>query len=108
MSTTTKPATVRTGSIVFNSAGASNGYHVATTPQEIQLAPGEFVISNRWGYRTIGRLTGRTRRHFGLDCPTIDRFEVETFADEDGVIWGRRSDERIPGPAATRPENVRN
>ena len=58
---------------------------------------------------TIGRVTGRTRKFFRIDCPTIERYEVETYATDsthrlgEGVVMGRKAD-RISGTYAIRPE----
>jgi len=98
--------TVKLGATVFNpSPWNSVLRHVVGDPFEAyRLADDEFLIETHHGYRTIGRLTGRTRKVFGLDCPTIERFEIETYA-ENGVILGRKSD-KIIGTLAVRPENV--
>ena len=51
-------------------------------------------------------MTGKTRNFFrGVHCPTMIRYEVETYATEDGVIMGRKGD-RISGTSAVRPEQV--
>ena len=113
MTTHTVPANhtaagIRIGSVVFDPANLNgNGAYrtVVADDQAIRLLADEFLILSYAGYLTIGRLTGRTRRCWGIDCPTIERFEVTTFADSDGVIWGDRGD-RIPGTSAIRPENV--
>jgi hypothetical protein len=70
-----------------------------------RLNPGEFLLESWNGYRTIGRLTGRTRIFWGIACPTIERFAIETYADADGVILGRTA-EPIAGTLAVRPEHV--
>ena len=72
---------------------------------------GTFVINtgsseNPWF--TFGMLTGRTRRQWGMDMPTIARFEVETVVmDINGrpTIMGIPG-ARITGTFMTRPENV--
>lgn len=70
-----------------------------------ELAEGEFLLKSYHGYCTIGRLTGRTRQFWGIDCPTVERFEVDTFV-RDGVILGRAG-ERIAGTSAMRPEALK-
>lgn len=115
MTTTTVPtnhtaAGIRIGSVVFNAADPNRNHEsayrsVCADPAYIKLQADEFCILSYAGYLTIGRLTGRTRKCWGIDCPTIERFEVTTFADSDGVIWGDRGD-RIPGTSDIRPENV--
>lgn len=72
--------------------------------REIRLDDGEFVVESYHGYRTIGRLTGRTRQFFGMACPTIERFEIDTVVIDD-AIWGVRG-ARIAGTYAIRPERV--
>lgn len=73
------------------------------------LADGEFLIRAWTGYVTIGRFTGRTRKFFRIDCPTIERYEIETYATDsthrhgEGVVMGRKAD-RISGTYAIRPE----
>ena len=49
------------------------------------LADGEFLIRAWTGYVTIGRFTGRTRKFFRIDRPTIERYEVETYATDSRV-----------------------
>jgi hypothetical protein len=102
----TLTATVRPGAYVVP-ADQPNGpaRTVIVTPQELRPADGMFVIESDLGYRTFGRLTGRTRRCFGMACPTIERFEVDTVADEDGSLWGDPG-QPILGTLATRPDNV--
>ena len=64
-------------------------------------------------YITFGALTGRTRRMWGMDMPTIERYEVLTVVRDiempDGTvrpsIMGVPGD-RITGTFVTRPENV--
>lgn len=71
----------------------------------IELAPGEFLLE-AWntGCKQIARFTGRTRQCWGIACPTVERFRIETIA-RDSAIWGIRAD-RIPGTLAVRPETV--
>jgi len=98
--------TVKLGASLFNPAEPAGLFRtVIGDPFEAyRLADDEFLIETHHGYRTVGRLTGRTRKVFGLNCPTIERFEIETYA-ENGVILGRKSD-KIIGTLAVRPENV--
>ena len=67
-------------------------------------SPPEFLIENRIGEIYIARLTGRTIRQYGMDCPTIERFAVRTIAI-DGVLYGTR-DGLIDGLLAVRPEYI--
>ena len=89
----------RIGSVVFDAANPNgNGAYrtVAADPtQAFTLDDGEFLIVSHNGYTTIGRLTGRTRRCWGIACPTIERYEVETYATVEGVILGRRGDPSV-------------
>lgn len=105
MSTTTKP---RPDTLIFDPATPNISARKVTdiNPGDaISLEDGEFLVKSHNGYTTIGRLTGRTRHIFNVDCPTIERFEIETIADTDGVIWGVKGD-RIPGTLACRPETI--
>lgn len=58
---------------------------------------------------TFAVLSGRTRRQWGMACPTVERFAVDTVvrrrADGVDAIFGVPGD-RIPGTFVTRPENV--
>ena len=78
---------------------------IADRWQAYGLAAGEMLVESHNGYITIGVWTGNTRKFWGVDCPTIARFEVDTFADIDGVLMGRKG-VRIAGTSAIRPELV--
>lgn len=70
-----------------------------TTPQDLCLENGEFVIKNAHGHRLIARATGRTRRFGSHLAATLEVFEVDTVVEMVGdlpVIVGRRG-ERLPG-----------
>lgn len=104
MTTTTN--TPRIGSYVFNCHNTHDLRRVIED-QAIVLEDGEFVVeSEATGYRTICAPTGRTRQFWHEDCPTFTRYEIETYADEVGTIWGRRST-RLLGTFATRRHNMR-
>lgn len=107
--TTTHTIPVRIGATVFESDRPNNSPYrtvMADGSGAYDLDEGEFLVVSYHGYHTIGRLTGRTRRFWNRhDCPTIERFEIETYADADGVIRGRKSD-RIAGTCAVRSENL--
>lgn len=67
--------------------------------QEICLESGEFQINGPKGIRRIGRLTGRTRRIRGLDCPTINVYDIDTVVEMVGdqpILIGRAGD-KLPG-----------
>ena len=67
--------------------------------QEICLEDGEFQINGPNGIRRIGRLTGRTRRIRGINCPTINLYDIDTVVEMVGempVIIGRAGD-KLPG-----------
>jgi hypothetical protein len=103
--TTTTPVI---GATIFDADKPNGGTYrtvIADPTEAYVLDDGEFLIASYHGYITIGRMTGRTRRIFGDQCPTIERYEVETFATADGVIMGRKAD-RIPGISAVRSTNV--
>jgi len=101
--TSTQTATVNTNTTIWNTADTVKMRRVVTA-NDIKLNDGEFVIQCHLGYRTIGVLTGRTRTFWGIACPTIQRFEIDTVVI-DGAIWGVRG-EAIDGTFAVRPENV--
>lgn len=82
----------------------------------LQVTPGMFVINtgtedNPWF--VFARLTGRTRRQWGMAMPTIDLFQVDPVVLDtvmpDGIvrpsIWGVPG-RRMVGTWMTRPENV--
>ena len=89
----------------------------------ILLEEGEFLVRfPNTGYTCIGKFTGRTRKFFetrtkwGLECPTFDRFEIDTVVRDsvvlaDGTIvtnaiWGVRG-AKIPGGTwAMRPDRL--
>lgn len=72
--------------------------------QGIRLADDEFVvICGRTGVRTIARLNGRTRRMWDMNMLSVDRWDIDTIADDQGVIWGVRG-AKIPGTVYIRPD----
>lgn len=97
---------IKTGALIFRCNEPSVTRTIVPT-ESWDDVPGFdwFVTEDAIGYRTYNVFTGRTRKFWGMDCPTIERWEVETFATEDGVIMGRPL-RRLPGTWATRPENV--
>jgi hypothetical protein len=71
----------------------------------IILADNEVLIRYyNTGYQFIGRYTGRTRRYWGVDCPTLARYDIDTVV-RDGAIWGVPG-AHVPGTWAIRPEAV--
>lgn len=99
-------AKVKPGTTIFDTTDTTRIWRVVDDPYAAyDLEDGEFLMESYQGYRTIGRFTGRTRQFWGISCPTIDRYEIETYATEDGVIMGRKA-ERVIGTAAVRPEYV--
>lgn len=114
MTPTTTP-TVRPGVTVALATDDRRLGRVVTSPTAEGLIPsvdGMFVINTGTSespYFTFALLTGRTRRMWGMDCPTIERFIVETVVREgdDGsfAIWGVPGD-RIAGTFVCRPEYV--
>jgi len=101
--TTTQATTVRINSTVWSTTDPNRTQTVILCP-EIKLVEPEFVIECRLGSRTIGVLTGRTRRIWGMDCPTIQRYQIDTVVI-DGAIWGVRG-EPIKGTFAVNPAQV--
>lgn len=75
------------GSIVFTPEGKHVG-KVIPTPQEIRCPQGCFVVESDLGFRTIGSLSGKTRRQFGMTVCKMLRLDIDTIADPDGSIWG--------------------
>lgn len=108
MDNTTTHATATPGATVWLSDDTYNTRKViADHREEYDLPEGAMLIESWNGYRTVGCFTGRTRRFFrNVVCPTIYRYDIETFVTPGGVIMGRIGD-RIPGTSAMRPEMVR-
>lgn len=101
--------TVKLGSILVSSSDHSVDRNVVATPTELLPDPGMFVMVSFTGYRTFGRLTGRTTQRWGMIVPTVERYDIETVVieREDGVsaIYGIPG-KRLKGTFVTRPENV--
>ena len=106
------PTTVTPGRSVVSTD--TKRYATVVSPAEcagLIAAPGMFVLNTGTAddpYYTFALLTGRTRRQWGMDMPTIRRFEVDTVVRE---IDGRYAIVGVPGAAIvgtfmTRPENV--
>lgn len=78
-------------------------------PESWDIVPeGTFVVEDAVGYRTYCVLTGRTRKFWGIDCPTIDRFEITTTVGDLGngpTVIGVPG-ARMPGTWAIRPQYV--
>ncbi len=101
-------AMVTPGKLIFNTEDAGRSTRVIVAPHSADRLPGLdwFVAESDYtGARTYCRVTGRTRRCWGIPCPTIERYEIETIADDEGVIWGVVG-ARIDGIWAARPEAV--
>ena len=78
---------------------------IADAWQAYDLEPGDFLMQTWHGAITIGTFTGSSRKFWGVDCPTLRRYDVETYATDGGQIRGRKG-ERIAGTSAVRPEYV--
>jgi len=103
---TTSPVAI--GALIFRCNDTGTTRRIVPAESWDDIPDGWFVTEDAVGYRTYARFTGRTRKFWGLDCPTIDRYDIETIATPDGVIMGVPG-ERLAGRAATwatRPENV--
>lgn len=99
--------TVSEDALVFLTQDPTTTYNIKRDTFEQYLTePDEFLIESRFGYIYIARLTGRTCQRFGIACPTVERYEVDTIADERGVIYGARGG-KVPGTLAVRPEHLR-
>jgi len=81
----------------------------------IILADDEFVVDSGshpdHPHFSIGRPTGRTAKTWSIDCPTVERFDIDTVVKTDyrigetvypTVIMGARG-ARIAGTLAYRP-----
>lgn len=89
MTNTTTTTSVQVGTYLQSTISARRSVLVIDTPQELRAAPGMFVIKfENTGVRQFGRLTGRTTYRDGFNCPTVERFDIDTVADEDGALWG--------------------
>lgn len=83
-------AMVTPGKLIFNT-DKPDDTRIIVAPESYDRLPdlSWFVAeSAHTGYRTYCRATGRTRQCWGIACPTIERYEIETIADDEGVIWG--------------------
>ena len=61
------------------------GEHLLRRPDD----SGEWIqIATHLGWVTYGRLTGTTRHVWGMDCPIVESYDVDTVAESDGAIWG--------------------
>lgn len=105
-------ALVTPGKLVFPTQG--NDANRNATPWRIgdpeswdqDVTPSMFVmVSENTGCRQYALFTGRTARIFGLDCPTVERFEIDTVATTGGAIMAQVG-ARIPGTFAVRPDAV--
>ncbi len=93
---------IRVGALVWNTTD-TNDTRTVIRGDALRLAEGEIVMeSENTGYLTIGVLTGRTRKFWGMDCPTIQRYEIDTVVIN-GAIWGVRGTP-ISGTFAVRPD----
>jgi hypothetical protein len=98
-------STVRVSTLIFDTTKPNRTHDVVPNLYDtFVLEPGQFVACSRIGVYSICELTGRTRKFFGLDCPTVHRFEVDTVVMAGAIVGvpGRLQ----AGTFATRPENV--
>lgn len=100
--------TLKIGSVICRSDDHTRIGTIVTDPCEGYPAPaGTFLINTGTEaspWYTFGILTGRTRQRWGIACPTIARFHVDTIS-RDGTILGVPG-KAITGTWVTRPENV--
>lgn len=92
------------GRMAWSTTNLDQTRTVVDTPQELRPEDDMFVLECRFGTWTFGRMTGRTRKFYGMDCPTIERFEVDTVVI-DGAIWGTPG-ASIPGTFAIHPRAI--
>lgn len=102
MTPTNITSPVRIDTTVWSTTNVNQIARVAYD-QAIILEDGEFLVRFlNTGAQFIARFNDRTRVFFGIDCPTFDRFTIDTVV-RDGALWGVRG-ERIAGTWAVRPE----
>lgn len=86
----TTPNTPRPGSYLESTTDRRRYVTVVEAPQYLRPAPGMFVVE--WantGVMAFALLTGNDR-DYDRWCkrPTAVLFDIDTVADEDGVLWG--------------------
>lgn len=81
------------------------------------LTPDMFVVEwTNTGARAFAKFTGRTRRQWGIDCPTVVLFDIETVVElrptddpdfpEGAPVIMSGIGARRPGTFGIRPEAV--
>lgn len=110
--TPTATNTVKVGAIVVRSDDNRRSGHVAALRDyDLETVAGMFLVNTGTTndpWFSYGMLTGRTRQRWGMACPTIVRFKVDTVVriiDGSPSIVGVPGN-RIAGTWVTRPENV--
>jgi|GEM_PF-6640990 len=104
-----KQAAYLGGYLVFSLGDSKLELNIITWAQADGIKPetGFFPLlgtfPNDHAPRYYGKMTGRTTQKWDMACPTVELYEVDTIADEAGVIWGVRG-KRVPGMWAVRPE----
>lgn len=108
MNSTATTATVKTSRYVFPTDDVNNlnRYLVTeTAPSYFKMGDGMFVARfERTQVAYMFEFTGRTRKVWGKDCPTFNRYAVDTVVIDDAV-WGVKG-ERMAGTYAVNPDNV--
>lgn len=80
---------IKHDAVLFNVNHPNLQYNVYVDKYEVFIMDeGEFLIEDRIGLTYIARFTGRLRKMWGRYFHTIERFDVETVADEQGVLRG--------------------
>lgn len=104
---TVKPTAI----IVRSDDNRRSGTVVKLRDYDMETPEGMFLVNTgteAHPYFSYGMLTGNTRMRWGMACPTIARFEVETVVriiDGESSVVGVPG-KRIPITWVTRPENV--
>jgi hypothetical protein len=108
----TSAALIKTGALIFR-CNEPSVTRTIVRPESWDMLPSAdwFVTEDANGYRTYNVFTGRTRKFWGMDCPTVERWEIDTVVVENFRGTGLSSIvgvplRRMPGTWATRPENV--
>ena len=90
--------------VITPTGDSSMTLRLAKPIQYIKRETGFFLtITERTETIYYARLTGRTARKWGFDCPTMELYSVDTTAQGDGSIWGVRG-ARLAGTWLVRPE----
>lgn len=100
----TSTQTLKANAMLFRTDNDTITYTVFRDVHGAYLTEGElFLIESAVGEIYMARFTGRTCQRYGLNCPTVERYEIETVADKNGVLFGARG-AKVAGTLAVRPD----